>query len=353
MQNALVLTHGLLTSPNAKTCHGLLRGSKRFRPLAVIDYEYVGQDAGQVLDGIHRGVPIFASVDDYFANPEATQPDCCVIGVALPGGILPDDFREQLKRAVAHGLGLVNGLHTFLSDDEEFEALAAQHQVTLTDVRKPRPRTELQFWTGDIYSVTTPIIAVLGTDCALGKRTTARWLVEAAQEAGLRAEMIYTGQTGWMQGSPYGFIFDSTVNDFIGGEMEKAIVQCFREAHPDLIFLEGQSALRNPSGPCGSEYLLCGNAKGVILQHAPGRVCFEGSTVPISGLARDLELIRLYGAEVLAIALNGEGLTAAELIDQQNVLRKQTGLPVVRPLEEGVAEIMTAVMAYKDRLVGT
>ncbi len=67
--------------------------------------------------------------------------------------------------------------------------------------------------------VKCPKIAVLGTDCALGKRTTTRFLVEAMRKAGFKAEMIYTGQTGWMQGAKYGFIFDSTLNDFISGEM--------------------------------------------------------------------------------------------------------------------------------------
>ncbi|MCB0639586.1 MAG: DUF1611 domain-containing protein [Lewinella sp.] len=349
MHNALVLTHGMLATSNAKTCHGLLRGSERFRPLAVIDYAFAGQDAGAVLDGKRRGVPVVASVAEYFADPAHPRPDCCVIGVALPGGALPADFREQLKMAIEYGLDIVNGLHTFLSDDEEFAALAATHRVTLTDVRKPRSRSELQFWSGDIYSVTAPIVAVLGTDCALGKRTTTRWLMEAFREAGHRAEMIYTGQTGWMQGSPYGFIFDSTVNDFIGGEMEKAIVHCFREARPDVIFLEGQSSLRNPSGPCGSEFLLSGNAKGVILQHAPGREHFEGSDVPIGGLDKDLDLIRLYGSEVLAIALNGEELTTEELEAVQHELRQETGLPVVRPLEEGVGEIVAAVTAFMQR----
>ncbi len=111
---------------------------------------------------------------------------------------------------------------------------------------------------------------MLGTDCALGKRTTTRMLVEACRRAGLRAEWIYTGQTGWLQGAPFGFILDATANDFVSGELEHAIVSCARERSPDVIFLEGQSALRNPSGPCGSELLLSAGARGVVLQHAPG-----------------------------------------------------------------------------------
>lgn len=349
MQKALVLTNGLLDTPNAKTCHGIVRGSDRFQALAVIDYVYAGRDAGDILDGKERGIPIFASVADYFAQDTFEQPDVCVVGVALPGGALPKDFRAELKEAIRRKLSLVNGLHTFLSEDEQFVQLAEEYAIDLIDVRKPRHRKDLQFWTGDIYTVKTPIVAVLGTDCALGKRTTARWLMDAFRTKGQKSEMIYTGQTGWMQGSPYGFVFDSTVNDFIGGEIEKAIVQCAREADPDVIFIEGQSSLRNPSGPCGSEFILSGNAKGVVLQHAPGRHCFEGSEIPIGSIQADLDLIRVYGAEVIAITLNGEELTREELIAAQQQMRQTTGLPVVRPLEEGVEELVQAVQGYMDK----
>jgi len=347
-QKALVLTNGMLDSTNAKTCHGLIRGTDRFDILAIIDHVHAGKDAGEVLDGKPRQIPIYASVADYLAAENQLQPEVCIIGVATPGGRLPADFRAELKLAAQHSCDLVNGLHTFLSDDSEFQQLAEEHGIKLTDIRKPRPRHELQFWTGEIYQVKQPIIAVLGTDCALGKRTTTRWIMEALRQGGKQAEMIFTGQTGWMQGAPYGFVFDSTVNDFIGGELEKAVVNCAKEAKPDYILLEGQSALRNPSGPCGSEYLLSANAKGVVLQHAPGRKCFEGSEVEIGSIQRDIDIIRLYGSEVLAITLNGEGLTAEELKEEQASIRAATGLPVVRPLEEGVAEVVEAILNWKQ-----
>lgn len=349
MQKAIVLTNGMLDTSNAKTCHGLIRGSERFNILAVIDEKYVGQDAGIVLDGKARGIPVVASVADYFAQENAVQPDTCIVGVALVGGQLPADFRAALLEAAGHGCDLVNGLHTFLSDDPAFQQLVTDKGIELVDIRKPRPREALQFWTGDIYSVKAPIVAVLGTDCALGKRTTTRWIMEALRAKGKKAEMIYTGQTGWMQGSPYGFVFDSTVNDFFGGELEKAILTCAREAKPDYILLEGQSSLRNPSGPCGSEYLLSANAKAVVLQHAPGREHFEGSEVPIGSIQQDIDLIRLYGSEVIAITLNGEELTAEELVAAQAKLREETGLPVVRPLQEGVGEVVEALEAWASR----
>ena len=95
---------------------------------------------------------------------------------------------------------LVSGLHELAGDDPAIAAAAARGGARIVDVRRPRPVRELRFWTGAIAEVRAPRLAVLGTDCALGKRTTARLLVEACRRAGIRAEMIYTGQTGWMQG---------------------------------------------------------------------------------------------------------------------------------------------------------
>ena len=59
--------------------------------------------------------------------------------------------------------------------------------------------------------------------------------------------MIYTGQTGWMQGYSHGFIFDATPNDFVSGEIERVVLECVDVYKPDLILLDGQSSLRNPS----------------------------------------------------------------------------------------------------------
>jgi uncharacterized NAD-dependent epimerase/dehydratase family protein len=230
----------------------------------------------------------------------------------------------------------------------EMVRLAAEKDVTLLDIRKPRPKDQLKFWSGEIMQVTAPVIAVLGTDCALGKRTTAVMITEAMQRKGLRSEMVYTGQTGWLQGHRYGFVLDSTYNDFISGELEHAVVTCWRDTGADVIFIEGQSALCNPSGPCGSELLLSAQAKGVILQHAPGREFFKGQEktgIRIS-LLRELELIRLYGSRVLAITLNTAKLSPEEARAYQVQYEKEYGLPVILPLEEGMDRLSGIVQEY-------
>ena len=59
------------------------------------------------------------------------------------------------------------------------------------------------------------------------------------------------------------------------GRETAVILACQTETEPDVILIEGQSSLRNPSGPSGSELILAGSAKGVILQHAPARLHFD------------------------------------------------------------------------------
>lgn len=164
--------------------------------------------------------------------------------------------------------------------------------------------------------------------------------------------MIYTGQTGWMQGYRHGFIFDSTVNDFIGGEVERAIVECAEQSNPDLILIEGQSALRNPSGPCGSEFLLSGNTKGVILHHAPGREFYEGAEeieFRILSIESEIELIKMYNAEVIAVTLNGENKSLESLKTYRTELQDKLGIPVVLPLEEGVEALLPVIQVFMNK----
>lgn len=347
---ALVLAPGFFASEHAKTAHGLVRGTDRYRVVGVLDAtQPAGGDAGVTLDGRARGVPFFASVGEALRSADA--PDTLVVGIAVPGGRLPESVRAPLLEGARAGLTLVNGLHDLLADDPELRAAAAASGARLVDVRAPKPRAELHFWTGAIARVRAPRLAVLGTDVALGKRTTARRLVEACRRADLHAEMIYTGQTGWLQGGRYGFVLDSTLNDFVAGELEHAIVSCDRETHPDVIVIEGQSSLRNPSGPCGAELIVSGQARGVIVQHAPARRTYKGlPDWPIAPLQEELALIALFGARVLAVALNEQGLTDAQAEAARQELQAVLRVPVVRPLrddaETGIAALLPLVRAF-------
>ena len=340
-KDAVVFTNGLLHVDFAKTCHGLLRGSSRFNVKGVIDHVHAGKDAGEAMDGRPLGVSVYSSLSDFLEVNET--PPVFVVGVAFSGGGLPESCRDEILEAIRNGMDVVSGLHQFIGDDEEFALLAQTSGSTLTDIRRPRPTSELRFWTGEVLDIRATVVPVLGTDCAVGKRTTSRFLWEACNAVGMKTEMIYTGQTGWMQGYTHGFIFDATPNDFVSGEIERVILECERESAPDLILIEGQGSLRNPSGPCGSEFILSGHAVGVILQHDPARRYFvhqEEIGMRVPRVEDEIELIRMFGVETIAVTLNGQGWPENRMIRYQSTLRDRLHIPVVRPIEEGVAELV-------------
>ncbi|CAN0498139.1 unnamed protein product, partial [Phaeothamnion confervicola] len=186
----------------------------------IVDEKHSGKDAGQVLDGKKRNIPVYSSIQEAVKSQQAKY---CIVGVATKGGVIPDSLSVLLKEALENNLAIVNGLHDHVSEHEDLVTLAKSKGLEIIDVRKLKKFKDLHFWNGKIKEVKCPKVAVLGTDCALGKRTTTRFLVETMRKAGYKAEMIYTGQTGWMQGAKYGFIFDSTLKDFIAGEMEHGI----------------------------------------------------------------------------------------------------------------------------------
>lgn len=344
MESAIILTHGLLATEDAKTAHGLIRESNRYKIVGVVDAKHAGKDAGEILDGRVRSIPVFASLAEAVA---ATSPQYCIVGIATSGGIFPGALLDEVKIAIEHGLNIVNGLHDLLSEREDLVALAGERNVTLTDIRKPRKMKDLHFWTGEILTLAKPIVAVMGTDCGLGKRTTTRFLVHACHNAGIKAEMIYTGQTGWLQGGKYGFVLDATPNDFVSGELEHAILSCEKESGAEIIFIEGQASLRNPSGPCGAEMLISGCARSVIMVHSPKRIYYDCKPAlgKISSLASEIELVEKYGSKVMAIALNTEHCTLEEAEKFQAAFENQFGLPVLLPLEQGVEKLIPLLAA--------
>ena len=136
MQSAIILTNGMLETPFAKTTHGLVRGPSRFDIVGVVDPPCAGRDAGSLLDGQVRNIPIFASVAACLEALDR-RPDYCIVGVATVGGVLPDAIRDGLLEAARSGLSLVNGLHRLLADDEELAELTRRNGAQILDLRRP------------------------------------------------------------------------------------------------------------------------------------------------------------------------------------------------------------------------
>lgn len=349
--NAIVYCEGAFGTTNGKTAHGLVRRSHRYRVLAVIDSARAGRDAGLILDGRSAGIPVVRSLGAALAHAheaglEATH---FVIGLAPDGGRLPAAAKADVLEAIEHGLNVDSGLHDFLSEDPKISAAASAHGVSLRDVRKPPPRDQLHFFSGKIEEVSCLKVALLGTDSAVGKRTTAWLLEEALENEGWTAELVGTGQTAWMQGARYGIVVDSIVSDFVAGEIEHAVWTAWHEARPDVLLLEGQGSLMNPAYPGGFELIAAGRPDIIILQHAPARLEYDGfpgyPIHPLETQIRALELIS--GKPVVAVTLNHENLSDEELAEAESKIERKTELTVCSPLKDGCSAL---VRVLKPRL---
>ncbi len=330
-----------------------MRRSARYRLAAVIDSTLAGKDALQVLQGRSGGVPLVASLEEALARGRESGRSAThfVIGLAPDGGRLPPHGRAAVVAAIQAGLHVDSGLHDFLTEDPELVALAAEHEVRLRDVRKPPPRSELHFFSGKIEEVDSLKIAVLGTDSAVGKRTTAWLLVDGLNAAGHPAELVGTGQTAWMQGARFGVIMDSLINDFVAGEIEHAVWSAWDSVKPAAIVIEGQGSLMNPAYPGGFEILAAGRPDVVVLQHAPARRDYDGFPgYPVHPLPRQIEAIELLsGKPVVAVALNREGLEGAEIDAALAQIFATTAVKAFDVLRDGAAEMVAVLVPYLKR----
>ncbi len=248
MDSAVVLAEGVFTSTYGKTANGLVRFSKRYRINAVIDSRFHGQDAGEVLEGRYKGIKVVSTVEEALDLNVNTF----IVGVATDGGYIPENYRSYIRDALRNSLNVVSGLHEFVGDDPEFAAIARSSGSKITDVRKMFRDFKRPF-SGEIRNVKSRKIAVLGTDSAIGKRTTAVFMNNAFQNLGLRSTMIGTGQTAWMQGFDYTVVIDSMINDFIPpGGLEWAALRAWEAEQPDFMFIEGQGSVLHPPAYPGS-----------------------------------------------------------------------------------------------------
>ncbi|MCU0289732.1 MAG: DUF1611 domain-containing protein [Acidobacteria bacterium] len=351
--NAIVYCEGFFNTTYGKTAHGLVRFTHRYHVLSVVDSRYAGRDASEVLDGKPKNIPVVASIEEGIKAAQAagTPATHMVIGIAPDGGILSPVSRQHVLTAIRLGLNIDSGLHHYLAEDPEIAGAASQYNVQLRDIRKQPPKEKLHFFSGKIEEVKALKIAILGTDSAVGKRTTAWMLVHGLNDAGYKAEMVGTGQTAWMQGAKYSIILDTTVNDFLAGEIEHAVWSAWNENRPDVIVIEGQGSMMNPAYPGGYEILAAGRPDLIILQHAPARKEYDGFPgYPIHPLARQIQGVEFVsGKPVAAITINHEGLLPGQIPPLCDALRQVTGLPALDPLYSGSGELVNILKPYLDK----
>ena len=337
---------------DGKTANGLVRHSERYEILSVIDSEKAGLDAGMVLDGIPNAIPICRNLAEALEKADAL-PDYFIFGMAPSSGMLSLYERGLVLEAISRGMNIVNGLHEFLGDDPVFKAACEVSNVEILDVRRPPDKKDLHMFTGDIALVTCPVIAVLGTDCAIGKRTTATILSQALNDRGVKTVMIGTGQTGLIQGARYGVPLDAVPSQFCAGELEAMVINAFRTESPDVILIEGQGALSHPAFSTSSFILRGACPDAVVLQHAPGRKTrcdFPQMLMPAP--ATEINLIETFAkTTVIGVTINHENMSDAEVSSAILRYENELGIPTTDALSRSPERLLEIVLGAFPKLM--
>jgi uncharacterized NAD-dependent epimerase/dehydratase family protein len=336
----LVLTDGYLTERNAKTAHGVIHFSPD-RIAAVVDPEHAGQDLIDVLPELGRRAPVVATVAEGLKH----EPTSLLLGVATPGGWMPEHWRAWIAESIEAGLEIANGLHTLLVDDAGLVALAEKRGVRLWDVRLPPEGIPL--FSGKSLEAPQRTVLTVGSDCAVGKMTVTLALAKAAADEGVKAEFVATGQTGILIAGR-GIAVDRVISDFTAGAAEQLVLESNPES--EVLLVEGQGSLWHPAYSGVTLGLLHGSApEALVLCHQAGRDAIEEP--PFTRLPSLNDMVATYEvmartlrpAPIACVALNTRGLTQTQAAAEIDRIQADTGLPTGDVLRGDAPKLWAAV----------
>lgn len=338
----IILTDGYNDSHTAKTAVCVLR----YRPqdvVAVFDRSDAGKTCQEVL-GAGGDIPVIGSLAD---APEANS---LLVGIAPPGGKLPQQWRPIVLEAISRKLDVISGMHEFLNEDPEFAAAAGQQGTCLVDVRMNK---ETAVANREGIREGCLRIQTIANDCSCGKMLAAVELTQGLKRTGVDAKFVATGQTGILvegDGCPV----DRVICDFLNGAAERLVLA---NQHHDVIVIEGQGSLFHPRYSCVTLGLLHGSIPdGLILCYQMGRTRIAGmEQYPLPSLERlkqyyEASANLMHPCRVIGVAINSQNFSDAEAATERERVRGETGLPVCDVIRHGPDELVNAVMELKKEL---
>lgn len=342
-----LLAEGCFTPSDAKTAVGILR-YRAAEVAAVIDSTRAGRTAAECA-GVGGAIPVVPGI----ADAARAGADSLLIGIAPQGGDLPPAWRALVRDALERGWDVLAGLHVFLGDDPELRALAEAHGARLIDARRP-PRTR-PLAAGRAAALDPLVVLTVGSDCNVGKMTTALEVNAELQGRGIRSAFVATGQTGIFV-ADHGAAIDAVPSDFAAGCVEKLVLDAARDA--DVVLVEGQGAIHHPAYSGVTLALMHGACpEAMILCHQAGRTHMKLADAGPAPRLRSLsEIIRdneraagwVRPAPVLALSLNTmvlDDLEARRALDNTHQL---TGVPTVDPVRFGAEVVATEIIRRLD-----
>ncbi len=339
-RKTVIYAEGYFGSPASKTALSVIRYSPD-EITAVIDSNHAGKTVEEVT-GFGGEIPVAADIEEALD----LQPNQLLIGTALPGGKLDEDWIEDFAAALRKGVTLVHGLHTDLSEIPELKRAAKTGNAAIVNLRgiekePDLPPKEGLDWEGEI-------VLTVGTDCHTGKMTVAKELSQALKDKGIRAKMAATGQTGiYLEGS--GVPIDAVKSDFIAGAVHQLIAS---EIEDDLevLVVEGQGALGHPAYSGVTAGIIHGaQPDGMILCHEPGRETIDGyERVEIPSIKEIVETHNRFAglikdAGIIGFALDCHKLDEEETKKKIKEIQNSVRLPATDVIKFGCSPLIRSV----------
>ncbi len=334
---------GPLTSKTANSCI-------RYFPeriVAVLDRKQTGKTAQDVL-GFGGKIPVVGDFERGIAQGKGAT--AVLIGIAPPGGRLPDEWRGWLRAAIDRKLEIWSGLHTFIGDDPELGPLARSKGVRIFDARKPPPH--LPIADGRAAEVDAFVILAVGSDCNVGKMTAQLQLRDQLVARGHKTSFVATGQTGiFIEG--WGTAVDAVVADFVAGAAEDLVLQGAKGN--DIVLVEGQGSLIHPGysgvtlgllhGSCPDALLLCHQVTRDYIGDYHGREPW----VRIPSYADLIDIYEraarpVHPTKVIGICLNTYDMDEAAARAAVAKAAEETGLPATDPVRFDSGPLVDAIV---------
>jgi len=340
-QRIVLLTDGYSDHFFAKTAISLLK----YRPkdiIAVLDSQLSGKKASDLF-GVGETVPVVDSID-------GLQVDAIFIGIAPPGGKLPETWRPIIADALKKSIDIVSGLHSFLSDDPVFSNLAKESGASLIDVRKNNFQ---DVGTGTAFPGDQLRILTVGQDCSVGKMVTSLEIQKELILRGHNTGFAASGQTGIMI-SGRGIPIDCVVSDFLLGACEQLVQQ---NTDSNILMIEGQGSITHPAYSPVTLGLMHGTLpQAMVLCYEAGRKNVKGfQETPLHSLKSLVNHYQQVAAirapsKVIGVSINSRVLSDQEFTQEKRRIEDELNLPACDVYREGAGQLAEAVLSAKGAI---
>ena len=347
----LIIADGEFGPLSSKTANSCIRYFPE-RIVAVLDRSQAGKTVQDVL-GFGGKIPVVGDFERGIAQGKGGGATAVMIGIAPPGGKLPDEWKGWLRSAIERKLEIWSGLHTFISDDPELGPLAKARGVRILDARRPPPN--LPIADGRAAEVDALVVLAVGSDCNVGKMTAQLQLRDELVKRGHRTSFVATGQTGiFIEG--WEIAVDAVVADFIAGAAEQLVLQGAKDN--DIVLVEGQGSLIHPGysgvtlgllhGSCPDALILCHQVTRDFIGDYHGRE-------PWVKIPSYVEMIGIYESaaqpvhptKVIGICLNTYDMDAAAAREACVRAAEETGLPATDPVRFDSDALVEAIIGAR------